>query len=203
MVDKVLRVPKEEVLRPIARSAFAAIHPTTLTLIAFGVGLAAAVALWQGAHVLGLGLWLLNRLLDGLDGTVARTYNKQSDLGGYIDILCDHAIYAALPVALALGVAIPSGYLAVTLLMSSFYINGASWMFLAALLEKHNRGAAIHGDLTTITMPGGLIEGTETILFYCLFILFPAALVPLFLAMAILVLITAAQRLVWAARNLR
>lgn len=202
MVDKVLRVPKEELLRPIARSAFAAIHPTTLTLIAFAVGIGAGIALWQGAYMLGLGLWLLNRLLDGLDGTVARVYNKQSDLGAYIDILCDHVIYAVLPVALALSVNLPMAYLAAALLVSSFYINGASWMFLAALLEKRDHGAAARRDLTSITMPGGLIEGTETVLFYCLFILFPAALVPLFLVMAFLVLITAAQRLVWTIRHL-
>ncbi len=51
-------------------------------------------------------------------------------------------------------------------------------------------------------MPGGLIEGAETILFYSLFFLFPQAFVPLAGLLAVLVLATAGQRLTWATRHL-
>jgi hypothetical protein len=51
-------------------------------------------------------------------------------------------------------------------------------------------------------MPSGLIEGAETIIFYTLFLLLPGALVPLFWLMAALVLLTAGQRMVWAAGRL-
>jgi hypothetical protein len=40
------------------------------------------------------------------------------------------------------------------------------------------------------------------VLLYTLFLLFPTALVPLFWLMAVLVLVTAAQRVAWAARAL-
>ncbi len=202
MIDKVLRSPKEQVLKPVARHPLRVIHPTAITLVAFGVGVAAAAAAWQQAYVLALGLWALNRILDGLDGTVARLHKKQSDLGGYLDIVLDIVVYALVPLALALSVDTREVYLALALLLGSFYINGASWMYLAALLEKRKHGAHKQGEMTTVTMPGGVIEGTETIIFYSLFLLFPGALVPLFGAMAVLVLITAAQRLVWSTRNL-
>jgi hypothetical protein len=52
-------------------------------------------------------------------------------------------------------------------------------------------------------MPAGLIGGTETIIFYSLFLLWPLYLVPLYLLMAGLVLVTVGQRLVWASRHLR
>jgi hypothetical protein len=51
-------------------------------------------------------------------------------------------------------------------------------------------------------MPTGLIEGAETIVFYIAFYLFSVYLAPLFWLMAVLVVITAGQRLVWAYRHL-
>ncbi len=202
MFDKALRIPKEKVLAPIATHVLPRIHPTTITLTACGFGLAASGAVWQRAFGLGVGLWLVNRVLDGLDGTVARLSGKQSDLGGYLDVVLDHVIYAALPVALVLAQPSGAAWLGLTVLLSSFYINGASWMFLAALLEKRRAGASAGGELTTITMPGGLIEGTETVLFYTLFLVFPGATVLLFRLMAVLVSATIVQRLIWAIRHL-
>ncbi|MDP9311051.1 MAG: CDP-alcohol phosphatidyltransferase family protein [Chloroflexota bacterium] len=202
MVDKLLRVPKEQVLAPVATRVFYAVQPTTLTLAAFGIGLAAAVAVWQGAYGVGVGLWVLNRVLDGLDGTVARLHQKQSDLGGYLDIVLDTVIYAAIPFALVLSQPQPGAWLSLAFLLSSFYINGASWMYLAALLEKRRHGAAAQGELTTITMPGGLIEGTETVLFFTLFLVFPDSSVYVFTLMGLLVVATIVQRLVWAKEHL-
>jgi phosphatidylglycerophosphate synthase len=202
MMDKLLRSPKERVLKPMARSPFCAIHPVAITVAALLVGLAAAVVAWQQWYLLALGLWLLNRVLDGLDGTVARLNQQQSDLGGYLDIVFDIVVYAAIPIGLVLSAPSLAAYLSVAVLMGAFYINTASWMYLAALLEKHKHGATASGELTTVTMPGGLIEGTETVIFYCLFLLFPGAMVPLFLTMAALVLITAGQRIVWAVRRM-
>ncbi|MEP6991281.1 MAG: CDP-alcohol phosphatidyltransferase family protein, partial [bacterium] len=77
-----------------------------------------------------------------------------------------------------------------------------SWMYLAALLERRDLGARVHGELTSITMPEGVVGGTETVLFYTLFFLFPHHLVVLFGSMAALVLVSVVLRLVWAARQL-
>lgn len=201
MVDKLLRVPKEHVLTPLVRGPLTTVDPKVVTLLACGVGIAAGVAAWQTWWGTALALWLLNRVLDGLDGTIARQCNKQSDLGAYLDIVLDNVVYAAVPFGVALGVGTTAGYLSAAVLLASFYINGASWMYMAALLEKRQQGAAARGEITTVTMTGGLIEGTETILFYCLFLLFPPAIVPLFLVMAVLVLCTTGQRLRWAVNN--
>jgi phosphatidylglycerophosphate synthase len=202
MIDKVLRVPKERALTPVALHLLRPIHPTQITLVSFGFGLTAGIAAWQEAYLLGLALWALNRLLDGLDGTVARIYQKQSDFGGYLDMLLDIVTYAVIPLGLALGIDTTAGYISMAVLLGSFYINAASWMYLAALLEKRQHGAAAHGEQTTITMPGGLIEGAETVICFSLFFLLPQAVIPLFGLMALLVLITAGQRLAWAVRHL-
>jgi phosphatidylglycerophosphate synthase len=202
MIDKVLRSPKEQLLTPVAARLLRSIHPTTITIVAFGVGVVAAVAAWQQAYVVALALWALNRVLDGLDGTVARMHGKQSDLGGYLDIVLDITVYALIPLALAFGINSADVYMSLAFLLGTFYVNGASWMYLAALLEKRRHGAAMQGELTTVTMPGGLIEGTETIIFYTLFLLLPVYLPALFTIMGVLVIFTAGQRLVWASRHL-
>lgn len=202
MIDKVLRVPKEQLLAPLAMRLPDAIHPSVVTRAAFVAGLAAGVAAAQQWYGWSIALWILNRVLDGLDGTLARVHGKQSDWGGYLDMVLDTVIYAVIPFALVLGNASSAAWLSLALLLASFYINGASWMYLAALLEKRRQGAATAGELTTITMPGGLIEGTETVVFYTLFLLFPRAVVPLFGLMTVLVVATVVQRFLWARRVL-
>ncbi len=202
MVDKNLRRPKELLMAPLA-GPLRAIHPNIVTGIACLFGLACAFAAAQGAYGVAVGLWIVNRILDGLDGTLARLSGKQSDLGGYLDIVLDTVVYAAIPLGLAFSVGTQGAFLALALLLASFYINGATWMYLAALLEKRNSGAAAQGELTTITMPGGLIEGAETVLLFSLFLLLPNLLVPLFTLMAALTMFTAVQRVFWATRALR
>ncbi|MEN9934156.1 MAG: hypothetical protein RLZZ387_735 [Chloroflexota bacterium] len=202
MVDKVLREPKELILSALARGPISHVHPVTVTVLAAAVGLGAAVAGWQGMHGAALVLWMLNRVLDGFDGTLARVSGRQSDLGAYLDIVFDHVVYAAIVLGLALAAGTTDALLAVGVLLASFYINGATWMYLAALMEKRRAGAGARGELTSVTMPSGLIEGAETIVFYTLFLLLPGALVPLFWLMAVLVFITAGQRVAWAARQL-
>lgn len=205
MFDELLRPVKERVLAPAATVVGRRIHPMLVTLAAFVFGLGAAAAAACGVIGTGLALWLANRVLDGFDGTLARAQGAQSDLGGYVDIVLDFVVYAAVPFGLALGAAPPERpALALVALgmVASFYVNAASWMYLAAILERRGVGAAAHGELTTITMPRGLVGGTETIIFYVLFFALPRLLLPLFALLTTLVVITVTQRLVWAVRHL-
>ncbi|MBM7845291.1 CDP-alcohol phosphatidyltransferase family protein [Herpetosiphon giganteus] len=202
MVDQFLRQPKERLLAPLAQR-LRHIHPTSITLAAFGVGLAAAACAWQQQYWASLGCWLLNRLLDGLDGTVARLSNQQSDLGGYLDILLDVLIYALLPIGLVAGQPTLGNSLAALGLIASFYVNAISWAYLAAILEKRQQGAKAQAAMTSIAMPSGLIEGTETVLLFSLFIVLPSHLNLLFHGMTALVGITIGQRVLWASHYLR
>src|SRR5690606_4677499 len=112
MLDKRLRYVKETLLNPLANQLGEATSPTHITMMSGGIGIGAALLAWQGYYLAGLSLWLLNRFLDGLDGTVARKFDKQSDLGGYIDILVDYLIYAIVPIGLAISIGTVSLYLA-------------------------------------------------------------------------------------------
>jgi phosphatidylglycerophosphate synthase len=199
MLDERMRRVKDSFFQPIARP-LQALPPWLFSVLGLLVGMGAAVALWQRSYFLGFLLWFLNRVLDGLDGVVARISGRQSDFGGYLDIVIDFVIYAAIPVGLVFGRPSTPNTLSLIFLLCAYYVNAASWMYLAAILEKRNLR---HSDrLTTITMPAGIIGGTETIIFYTLFIFFPAALSWLFSLMGLLIIVTILQRLLWAAKRL-
>lgn len=204
MLDRPLRPVKERLLAPFALALGDRVHPMAVTVTGFLVGMGAAVFAARGALGLALGCWIVNRVLDGLDGTLARARRAQSDLGGYVDLLLDFVVYAAIPVGFVLGVSSATRAtvaLAALALVGTFYVNSASWMYLSALLEKRGAGAQSRGELTSVTMPEGIVGGTETIVFYTLFFLWPEHLVAIFLSMAALVVVTIVRRLIWAIRH--
>ena len=162
----------------------------------------AAAAVLAGAMGVGLALWIANRLLDGLDGTHARVHGRESQFGAYLDIVLDFVVYVAIPIAIAARQGTQGIAFAGLLLIASFYVNAASWMYLAAILEQRHEGAAARGEPTTVTIPPGLIGGAETIAFYVSFFLWPDFLTFLFQAMAALVLVNVVPRLNWARRHL-
>jgi phosphatidylglycerophosphate synthase len=200
MQDVALRARKDRLLTPLVMRLGRSVHPNTVSGIALGVGLLAAAAITQQAYWLGLALWAFNRILDGLDGLVARLFAKQSDFGGYLDLLLDFIVYLAIPLAFIYANPTPFNLWAGLALISVYVLNTISWTVLSAILEKQQRQS--DGRLTTVEMPSGLIEGAETIFFYSLFFILPAEVGWLFALMALLVLVTAAQRVRWAYRHL-
>jgi len=199
MFDDRMRMVKDSVFNPMAE-VVQIVPPWLFSVLGLIAGVGAALAAWQQSYLLAALLWWLNRILDGFDGAVARITDSQSDFGGYLDIIIDYVVYAAVPVGLALGRMETAVTYALIFLLCTFYVNGASWMYLAAILEKRTHQQAAR--LTSIVMPAGLVGGTETIIFYSIFIIFPSVLVWSFSLMAVLVAITVVQRLIWATRHL-
>ncbi len=199
MLDTPLRKFKDQVGAPLAQS-LSRVPPILITILALVAGLLAAWFAFTQSYFVALGFWILNRVLDGLDGLIARLHDRQSDFGGYVDILTDFIVYAALPIGLVAGSPTMERYLALALMLASFYINSASWMYLAAILEKR----ALHtpDTQTAIVMPAGLIGGFETIIAYGIFLLFPTYITVLFSIFAAFVFVTIVQRLLWAKQNL-
>lgn len=200
MNDAYLRRPKEAVLGPVARRAPRAIHPNVVTLAGVIPGIGAAVAAAAGRPAMAVLLWLANRLLDGLDGTLARQQRRQSDLGAYLDIVMDFVVYAAVPIGIAVGAGSTGVWIAAAVLLAVFYVNAISWSFLTALLER--RRATTPARLTTLEMPGGLVEGAETVVLFAFMLAMPAWAPALMVVMSGAVAVTAAQRIRWALRNL-
>ena len=150
MFDTYLRNVKDRLGEPIARR-MPNIPPSSITLTALFFGLGSAALAAHGLFLWSLAFWLLNRTLDGLDGLLARLHNRQDDFGGYLDILFDFVAYAAVPIGLVLAAPTTERYLALAIMLATFYVNSASWMYLAAVLEKRN--ARDPKTATTIVMP--------------------------------------------------
>jgi len=201
--DHLLRGLKDRLLTPVARILGPSLSPNVVSWLALVMGLACAGAAWGGQLGWALVLWLVNRTLDGLDGTLARVHGRGTPYGGYLDIVLDFVVYAAIPIAIVASQPTPRYAVAGAVLLGSFFVNAASWMYLAALLEQRQEGAKAGDELTSITMPPGLVAGTETVVFYALFLLWPAQQVVLFWAMSTLVLGNVVLRLGWAKRHLR
>jgi phosphatidylglycerophosphate synthase len=171
----------------------------TVVGLALGLAAAALVALgWSGAFV--AALVLASRLADGLDGAVARARGK-SDFGGYLDIVCDFTFYGAIPLAFVLLDPAANG-VAGAFLLAAFYVNGATFLGYAILAAKHGMETRSRGE-KSLYFTAGLLEGTETILFFLLIVLVPAVFVPAAWIFGALCLLTAAARLALAVRTFR
>ena len=169
----------------------------SVTLVGLGLGLSAALLIalgWVGAGLVAL---LASRLADGLDGAVARATQK-TDFGGYLDIACDFLFYGAIPFAFV--VMDPSANaVAGAWLLTSFYFNGTSFLGYAILAEKRGIETDAQG-VKSLYYSNGLLEGTETIIFFVLLCLLPAYFSPLAWVFGALCFATATLRLIAARR---
>ncbi|MBA3911910.1 MAG: CDP-alcohol phosphatidyltransferase family protein [Rhodobacter sp.] len=172
-----------------------------LTLVGLGCGLVAAALLAFGFSGLLVATALLaSRLADGLDGAVARAGGK-TDFGGYLDIVCDFVFYAAIPLAFVLRDPAANGAAGAFLLLS-FYVNGATFLGYAILAEKRGMQTSGRGE-KSLYFTAGLLEGTETVLFFLLIVLVPASFVPSAWVFGGLCLLTALARVLLARRVFR
>ena len=89
MLDLRLRPFKERLLDPTAARLARRVSANALTGIALAVTLGAAALAAAGQPIAAVAAWLVGRLLDGLDGPVARHRGAASDLGGYLDMVAD------------------------------------------------------------------------------------------------------------------
>jgi phosphatidylglycerophosphate synthase len=181
--------PLAVVGRTLAERGIAADH---VTVLGFVLGLGAALAMALGLSAVALVLFLLNRLLDGLDGAVARVVGA-TDRGGFLDIVLDFLVYAALPLGFA--VADPAANaLPAALLLFTFVGTATSFLAYAIFAAKRGLSTRLRGH-KSIYYLGGLTEGTETTAVFVLMLLVPAWFPWLAYGFAFACLVTAATRI--------
>lgn len=201
MLDATLRPvidgPLNTAGRMLARSGLPA---TAVTVAGLAAGLLAAAAIALEAYAAGFLLILLNRLLDGLDGAVARA-TAATDRGGYLDIVVDYVLYAGVPLAFAL--AEPSrNALPAAALLAGFCLTCSSFLGFAAIAAKRGLETVAHGR-KSFFYSTGLVEGTETVLFFLLMAALPQWFALLAWIFAGLCVLTAVQRAILAMKAFR
>ena len=173
MLDPFARRLAEKILEPVARFLVKiGIQADQLTLIGFFIGVLALPLLALEFWLWALGAILVNRLIDGIDGIVARMRNPEGSVrGGFLDTALDFLFYALVPFGFALADpernALPAAWL-----LFSFIGTGTSFLGYAVCAEKTGRQTSARGKKAFYYL-GGLTEGTETILFLVLICLLP------------------------------
>lgn len=172
------------------RLAALGISADVVTLTGMMLGLAAGAALADGGFALALALIIANRLLDGLDGALARARGL-TDFGGYLDIVADFIFYVSVPLGFAL--ADPANALPAALLLASFTLTGISFLAFATLAAKRGIETAAHGR-KSFFYNTGLAEGAETIAVFIAMCLWPDWFATIAYGYAVLCLLTVFQR---------
>ncbi len=191
MFDARLRPLIDPPLNAIGRAlARMGIGANALTLAGLIPALMAAYAIAHHHTLTALALILFNRLLDGLDGAVARA-SRLTDFGGYLDTLADFAFYVAVPAGF--GFAAAANAIPAMLLIASFTLTCASFLVFAAIAAKRRQETARHGA-KSIFYSTGLAEGAETIAVFIAMCLWPAHFPAIATGYTALCLLTVLQR---------
>lgn len=182
--------------QPLAARGWQADH---ITWVGFAIGMLVVPLLWLDAMFLALLCLFLNRLADGLDGALARL-TQPTDAGGFLDISLDFIFYQAVVVGFAL--AFPQYGLAALVLMFSFVWTGVTFLAFAVMAERHQI-QNVHYPNKSIHYLGGLTEGTETIVFFVIILVWPQSFAVLAWFFAGLCFITGVIRLGYGYRTLK
>lgn len=196
MLDAKLRPLIDPGLNRLGRAlAGLGVGANTVTLVGMCLGLTAGVAIARGHLLAGLALIIANRLLDGLDGAIARA-TRLTDFGGYLDIVADFFFYVAVPVGFAF--AADANRMPALLLLASFALTGTSFLAFATMAAKRGLETTAHGR-KSFFYDTGLAEGSETIAAFVLMCLWPSYFGLIAVIYAALCMLTVVQRSMAAA----
>lgn len=170
-----------------------------MTFLGLWSGLAGAWAISDGWFLPGLLFIGLNRIMDGLDGAIARAAGP-TPLGGYFDIVADFAFYVSIP--LAFGIQSVDNTLPALVLVASFVLTGVSFLAFAVIAAERGEKTEAHGK-KSFFYSTGLAEGGETIAVFVLMCIFPAWFGVIAYAYAALCVLTVFQRSALAAAQFR
>jgi len=172
----------------------AGVGADAVTLTGFVLGLGGAWSIASGSPSGGLALLLASRLMDGLDGAVARL-TTPTDRGAFLDISLDFLFYASIPLAFAL-LDPTANALAAAVLLAAFIGTGSSFLAFAGMAGKRGLASTAHPKKGLYYL-GGLTEATETLVCFVLMCLWPQHFAVLALGFAALCGLTILTRL-WA-----
>lgn len=217
MIDAPVRRALTRPLGGIARAIDVPwVTPDRLTVAGLALGLASAVLAALGLWPAALATWLVSRLLDGLDGTLARRRRamasapgasaavagaaesgaaSSSEAGGFLDIAADFIVYGASVAGVAVGSVTGFGaaWWPFMLVLLAYYVNGAAFLAFSSIAERTGRTL---DDGRSLSFLGRIAEGTETIVVHSVWLLLPVAAWQVALGWAAFVAVSAVQRVV-------
>ena len=150
------------------------ISANQITIFGLLLGVGCFLAIITNAMTAALSFLALNRLADGLDGAVARAQTP-SDLGAYLDIVSDFLLWGLLPIGFV--ILDSNNAIAAAVLLSSFSMSMTVFLAFAIMAEKRGLETNTQGHKNFFYI-AGLAEGTETIAFFTIVIIWPGIFIP-------------------------
>ena len=174
MLDPFMRRLIDPPLKGVAAVWPRRISANQITIFGLVLGVGCFLAIATNAMTAAFTLLALNRLADGLDGAVARAQTP-SDLGAYLDIVSDFVLWGLLPIGFI--ILDSNNAIAAAVLLSSFSMSMTVFLAFAIMAEKRGLESDAQGNKSFFYI-AGLAEGTETIAFFAVVIIWPCAFIP-------------------------
>lgn len=219
MFDASMRAVLAPPMDNLARAVdYPVLTPDRISLVGLALGLGSAVAAGMQWWALALLMWLVSRMCDGLDGSLARHRATHAvddvrrsahhpEAGGFLDITADFVVYGATVLGVAVGVTASTtsgGYgaswLPFAAVLLAYYVNGTAFLAFSSVAERTGHQL---DDGRSFSFLAGLAEGTETIAVHSLWLILPFYAEQIAWVWAGVVAISAAQRMVGGYRTLR
>ncbi len=197
MFDRQIQNFTQKPLIIIAKLFLKFLKPNQMTILGFILGFVMCILIFFQFHFAALALLILNRVCDGLDGTMARL-TTPTPLGGYLDIVSDFTIYSGFVLAFGLS---NISYTSLSMILLFLYI-GTCTTFLAKAAIQTQLDKISETNDTVERLPksfhytSGLVEGTETIIYMILCLLLPNFFILISIIFGILCLITFISRII-------
>jgi phosphatidylglycerophosphate synthase len=193
MFDRQIQKYTQKPLQYIAKLFLKFISPNHMTLIGFSFGVLMCLSIIIDQYLIAIIFLFLNRLSDGLDGIMARLQTPTS-LGGYLDIVLDFLIYGGF--VLSFGITEQNNTLLSMILLFCYIGTGSTFLAKAAILPSLTNQNLNEEIPKSFHYAVGLVEGTETMVFMALCLLFPSLFIYFSLIFIILCLITIVFRII-------
>jgi len=189
------------------------ITPDRITVAGLVIGLSSAALAATQLWALAVVAWLFSRVLDGLDGTLARRRRAAasdprsgtaSEAGGFLDIVADFVVYGATVLGIAIGATTAFGapWWPFLVVLFAYYINGAAFLAFSSIAERTGRTLS-DDDNRSLFFLGRIAEGGETVFVHTLWLLLPFIAWQIAIAWSIVVMVSAVQRVIVGYRLLR
>ena len=193
MIDRIIQKNTQKPLKYIAKLFLKFISPNKMTLIGFGFGVLMCFSIIIDQYLIAIIFLFLNRLSDGLDGAMARLQTP-TPLGGYLDIVLDFLIYGGF--VLSFGITEQNNTLLSMVLLFCYIGTGSTFLAKAAILTSLTNQNLNEEIPKSFHYAVGLVEGTETIVFMVLCLLFPSLYIYFSFTFIMLCLITVVFRII-------
>ena len=193
MFDRQIQKYTQKPLQYIAKLFLKFISPNHMTLIGFSFGVLMCLSIIIDQYLMAIIFLFLNRLADGLDGTMARLQTP-TPLVGYLDIVLDFLIYSGF--VLSFGITEQNNMLLSMVLLFCYIGTGSTFLAKAAILPSLTNQNLNEEIPKSFHYAVGLVEGTETIVFMVLCLLFPNLFIYFSFIFIILCLITIVFRII-------